>query len=198
MYLEIIGAIVGLIYLWLEYRASIYLWATSIVMPAIYLFVYYDAGLYADFGINVYYLAAALYGWAVWMYHDKKSTKEQEETGRQKGLPITRMAGKYWWMCCGVFVVALGLIWWVLSTYTDSDVAAWDSFTTALSVIGMWMLSRKYLEQWIVWIVVDVASVGLYCYKGLFFTAALYGLYAIIAIFGYIKWKEMMHEEAKI
>lgn len=194
MYLEIVGAIVGLIYLWLEYRASIYLWAASIVMPAIYLFVYFDAGLYADFGINVYYLVAALYGWAVWMYHDRKATKEQEGTKQEKGLPITHIAGKYALPCGVVAVAAFGLIWWVLSTYTDSDVAVWDAFTTALSVIGMWMLSRKYLEQWLVWIVVDVASVGLYCYKGLFFTAALYGLYAIIAIFGYIKWKEMMYD----
>lgn len=68
MALEVIGTLVGLVYLWLEYRASIYLWIASIIMPAFYLFVYYDAGLYADCGINVYYLGAALYGWAVWKY----------------------------------------------------------------------------------------------------------------------------------
>ena len=66
-YLEITGALVGLIYLWLEYRASIYLWIAGIIMPAIYIFVYYRAGLYADFGINIYYLLAAVYGWIVWM-----------------------------------------------------------------------------------------------------------------------------------
>lgn len=66
--LEIIGTIVGLVYLWLEYRASIYLWIAGIIMPAIYIFVYYDAGLYADFGINIYYLGAAVYGWMMWKY----------------------------------------------------------------------------------------------------------------------------------
>ena len=66
--LEIIGTLVGLLYLWLEYRASIYLWIAGIIMPAIYIFVYYNAGLYADFGINIYYLGAAIYGWMMWKY----------------------------------------------------------------------------------------------------------------------------------
>ena len=66
--LEIIGTLVGLLYLWLEYRASIYLWIAGIIMPAIYIFVYYNAGLYADFGINIYYLGAAIYGWMIWKY----------------------------------------------------------------------------------------------------------------------------------
>ena len=66
--LEIIGTLVGLLYLWLEYKASIYLWIAGIIMPAIYIFVYYNAGLYADFGINIYYLGAAIYGWMMWKY----------------------------------------------------------------------------------------------------------------------------------
>lgn len=80
-YLEITGALVGLIYLWLEYRASIYLWIAGIIMPAIYIFVYYQAGLYADFGINIYYLLAAAYGWMVWMRGSGKETRAE--------LPIT-------------------------------------------------------------------------------------------------------------
>ena len=83
MELEIIGTIVGLAYLWLEYRASIYLWIASIIMPAIYIFVYYEAGLYADFGINVYYLGAAIYGWCAWKYG--QNSREVKE------LPITQM-----------------------------------------------------------------------------------------------------------
>ena len=83
MELEIIGTIVGLVYLWLEYRASIYLWIASIIMPAIYIFVYYEAGLYADFGINVYYLGAAVYGWLVWKFGNQSQGKKE--------LPITHM-----------------------------------------------------------------------------------------------------------
>ena len=187
MELEIIGTLVGLVYLWLEYRASIYLWIASIIMPAIYIFVYYDAGLYADFGINIYYLGAAVYGWLIWKYGSK--TKEEKE------LPITHMPTRSWLKAGIIFTVAQFLIAWILINYTDSDVPWWDAFTTAMSVIGMWMLARKYLEQWWVWIIVDVVCVGLYIYKDLHFTAILYALYAIIAIFGWLNWKKLMNTQ---
>ena len=187
MALEIIGTLIGLVYLWLEYRASIYLWIASIIMPAVYLFVYYDAGLYADFGINIYYLLAAVYGWWVWKYGNKE--KQGEE------LPITRMPRGKWKMAAAMYLVFQLLIAWVLIRYTDSNVPWCDAFTTALSMVAMWMLARKYLEQWLVWRVVDVVSVALYLYKGLFFTAGLYALYAIIAVYGYWNWKNMMEQK---
>lgn len=196
--LEIIGTLVGLLYLWLEYRASIYLWIAGIVMPAIYLFVYYKAGLYADFGINVYYLCAALYGWTMWKYggfvRKKILRKKAEESGKEKELPITRMPLCHLLPLAVVFFVTFVLIAWILIRFTDSNVPWLDSFTTAMSIIGMWMLARKYVEQWGAWIVVDAVSAGLYVYKGLDFTAGLYALYTIIAIFGFFKWKRMMEE----
>lgn len=91
-----------------------------------------------------------------------------------------------------VFAATFAGIAWILINFTDSNVPLLDSFTTALSIIGMWMLARKYVEQWWAWIGVDAVSTGLYVYKGLDFTAALYALYTIIAIFGYFKWKKMM------
>ena len=184
MALELIGTLVGLLYLWLEYRASIYLWAASIVMPAIYIFVYYDAGLYADFGINIYYLGAALYGWAVWKYGNK--------TNAQAELPITHIPTRNIFKASLVFAIALVAIARLLIHHTDSDVPWCDAFTTALSIIGMWMLARKYVEQWWVWMVVDAVCVGLYIYKELHFTAALYALYAIVSIFGWMNWKNIM------
>ena len=137
-FLEIFGTIVGLVYLWLEYRASIYLWIAGIVMPAIYIFVYYKAGLYADFGINIYYLIAAIYGWVFWMWGGEKS----------KDLPIIHTPGKCYLPLFLVFVVSFLGIAWILIAYTDSNVPWLDSFTTALSIVGMWMLARKYIEQW--------------------------------------------------
>ena len=184
MALEIIGTLVGLLYLWLEYRASIYLWAASIVMPAIYIFVYYDAGLYADFGINIYYLGAALYGWTVWRYGNKDNAQAE--------LPITHIPTRSILKASFVFVIAFAAIAWLLIHHTDSDVPWCDAFTTALSIIGMWMLARKYVEQWWVWMVVDAACVGLYIYKELHFTAALYALYALVALFGWMNWKKIM------
>lgn len=195
-YLEILGTVVGLVYLWLEYRASIYLWIAGIVMPAIYIFVYYEAGLYADFGINIYYLVAAVYGWFFWMWGHRKRKGESAtdaSTGNSpKELPIVHTPWKCYLPLLLVFLTAFVGIAQILIHYTDSNVPWLDSFTTALSIVGMWMLARKYVEQWFAWILVDIVCCGLYIYKDLYFTSTLYGLYSIIAIFGYFKWKKLM------
>lgn len=179
-WLEIAGTLIGLVYLWLEYKASVYLWIASIVMPAVYLVVYYQAGLYADFGINVYYLLASFYGLFCW-------TRKSPSGGRS--TPIVRTPRRAVLPLAAVTLAAFLAIGLVLERFTDSTVPWTDSCTTALSIAGMWMLSRKYLEQWLVWIAVDLISVFLYAYKGLPFTAGLYLLYAVIAVFGYRKWR---------
>lgn len=193
--LEIIGTIVGIAYLWFEYKASIHLWIAGIIMPAIYIFVYYDAGLYADFGINIYYLLVAVYGWVMWKYGGKlrrfvsPKTKKKEVS---RELPIASVPKRVLLLLALVALAVFLLIAFILIRFTDSNVPWLDSFTTALSIVGMWMLAKKYVEQWWVWIVVDLVSAGLYIYKDLHFTAVLYFVYAIIAIFGYRKWKGMM------
>lgn len=184
-YLELFGSLVGLAYLWLEYKASIYLWIACIIMPAIYIFVYYRAGLYADFGINIYYLIASVYGWMAWK-------KKQEKDGNLHDIPITCTPRTYWLPLAGITALLFVGITWILVCFTDSTVPYWDSFTTALSITALWMLARKYVEQWLAWIAVDAVCFGLYIYKELYFTSALYGLYTVIAIFGYIKWKQLM------
>ncbi len=192
--LEILGTLVGLAYLWLEYRASIWLWAAGVVMPAIYIAVYYEAGLYADCGINVYFLLAAVYGWLAW----KRSAQSSPSATENPAQGMQSLFGK---AARGglrqvLMLVAFSLLFWtlisgILVRFTDSTVPLTDAFTTALSITAMWMLAKKYIEQWLVWIVVDVVSAGLYLYKDLHFTAALYLLYAVIAVLGYIKWKRM-------
>ena len=194
-FLEIFGTIVGLAYLWLEYRASIYLWLAGIVMPAVYIFVYYEAGLYADFGINIYYLIAAIYGWGFWTWGHRKRKRQNTDcpdTGESAVLPIVHAPWKCYLPLSLAFTAAFIGIAWILIEYTDSNVPWLDSFTTALSIVGMWMLARKYIEQWFAWILVDIVCCGLYIYKDLYFTSALYGLYSIIAIFGYFKCKRLM------
>ncbi|MDE7380997.1 MAG: nicotinamide riboside transporter PnuC [Muribaculaceae bacterium] len=198
-YLEILGTVVGLLYLYWEYQANALLWIAGVVMPAIYLVVYYQAGLYADFGISIYYILASIYGLFCWLRgrkenkalssHDDSSGKEQEEkdeyhifhTPQRVIIPLII-----------IFALIFLLIGWILSSFTDSNVPWADAFTTALSIIAMWMLAKKYIEQWIVWIVADLACTALYAYKGLWFTAGLYLLYSIIAISGYFKWKRLM------
>ena len=189
--LEIAGTLVGLLYLWLEYKASIYLWVASIVMPAIYIFVYYDAGLYADFGVNLYYLLIAVYGWWSWKHGVLSNTSA--EANHSKELPITHLPKRRWIPLTITTLLIFVHIGGILIYFTDSDVPWLDALTTALSITGMWLLAQKHIEQWWVWMVVDLVSVGLYIYKDLQFTAILYFLYAIIAVLGYRKWKQIMH-----
>lgn len=180
-YLEIAGTVVGLIYLYLEYKASIWLWIAGIVMPAIYIVVYYRSGLYADFAINIYYLIASVYGVACWWVGRGKS-------GNSDDSDIRHTPGRLYARLVAIFLVLFVAIAGVLVEFTDSSVPLTDSFTTALSVVAMWMLAKKYVEQWLAWIVVDIVSVVMYIVKDLPFTSALYALYAVIAYFGYRKW----------
>lgn len=191
--MEIAGVVVGVIYLWLEYRASIYLWMASIVMPAIYLFVYYDAGLYADTAINIYYLVIALYGWAAWKWGFSFRRQAKERPAEE--LKISHISPREWLRMAVLYIVAQTVITTALICLTDSDVAWFNGLTSALSIVGMYMLARKYIEQWWVWLAVDILSAGLYFYKDLHFTAVLYAAYAVIAVFGYKKWKLLMMEE---
>lgn len=179
--LELIGVAVGVVYLYWEYRADKLLWLAGVVMPAIYVFVYFDAGFYADAAINVYYLGAGLWGWLYWLRGRTKSGKE---------LRISHTPLRLWFP---LSVVAAGLwagLWVLLETATDSTVAAGDAFTTALSVVGLWMLAKKYVEQWWVWAVVDVVCAVLYFQKGLAPTGALYAVYAVVSLFGWWAWRK--------
>lgn len=180
--IEISGTLVGLFYLYWEYKASRKVWYAGIAMPAISLWVYWKSGLYADFGINVYYLVAALYGLWLW----------RKNQGDARYAPITSMPARILIPLLAAFMVVFISTGFILDNYTPSDVPWWDSFTTALSVVGLWMLARKWVEQWIPWIVVDAVSSALYIYKDIYFYAILYGLYTVVAIIGYFAWKKKM------
>ncbi|MDO5523329.1 MAG: nicotinamide riboside transporter PnuC [Bacteroidia bacterium] len=185
--LEIFGAIIGLIYLYLEYKANKWLWLFGVIMPVVYIFIFYQSKFYADMGINIYYFFASIYGWIVWT---KGKNLEHEvrisHTPTRFVLPLTT-----------IVVIIFALIAFILVRFTDSTVPYGDSFTTTLSIVGMWMLAHKYIEQWVIWFVVNIVSCGLYFWKDLYYTGALFAIYAVISIFGYFKWKRMMEEEAR-
>ena len=185
-WLDIITTILGLLYIWLEYRAHIALWVVGIVMPALDVYLYYSHGLYGDAGMAVYYTLAAVYGLCIW---------KSKKTKRLKlDLPIIRMPRRQYLPVVLFFFTAWGAIYYMLIRWTNSTVPVLDSFTNALSFVGLWALARKYLEQWFFWMVVDVVCCVLYVQKGIPFKAGLYGLYVIIAVMGYLKWKQMMQE----
>lgn len=184
--LDIVSTVIGLVYLWLEYRASIWLWLASVVMPIVSGFLYYTSGLYADSAMQLYYVLAAIYGFAMWRMGGRKKGSELRIThfARGKALPAALVWAALW-----------GGIYLLLIHFTDSRVPLLDSFTTATSVVALWALAHKWVEQWLLWLVVDVVCTALYFYKGIPFHAMLYGFYSVMAVAGYRKWKSMMHTE---
>lgn len=193
--LEILGFSVGLLYLWWEYHADKRLWYASMVMPFISMWIYFSKGIYADFAINIYYLVIAVYGYIVWSRGGRKSENDDNtaKDGDRRALAVSHIPMKMLILCVIAFLLIWTAIYLLLRFVTDSTVPLADSFTTALSIVGMWMLARKYIEQWIAWILVDAVCVFLYIYKGIYFYAALYAIYTVIAFFGYRKWKRLMH-----
>ncbi|MDY2772717.1 MAG: nicotinamide mononucleotide transporter family protein, partial [Prevotella sp.] len=222
-WLDIVTTILGLIYLVLEYRASIALWVVGIVMPAMDIYLYWSHGLYGDAGMAVYYTLAAIYGYAVWKFGAKwkrmlkrkasgaaGSDKALEADGSDKALdtdgsdkavdvagsdkavdaaggsseelPITFFPRRLILRTLGFFLFAWAATYYVLVAYTNSTVPLLDAFTNALSFVGLWALARKYVEQWLFWIAVDVVCCYLYVVKGIPFKAGLYGLYVVIAV----------------
>ena len=186
-WLDIVTTVLGLAYILLEYRASIWMWAVGFAMQALGIVLYYQKGLYADCGMEFYYLSMTIYGSWCWVRGTRKKT----------ALPIRHFPTRLILPWVAIICAVWALIYWLLVTFTDSNVPLADSFTTALSIIGIWALAHKYLEQWFIWIAVDVVTSALYFYKDIPFKASLYALYVIIAIMGYFKWKRLMKEERK-
>ncbi len=188
-WLDIVTTVLGLCYLWLEYRASIALWVVGIIMPALDVWLYWQHGLYGDAGMSVYYAVAAVYGYLVWTFGRRRGQ------GRAEQMPITHFRRRLIVPVVAAFLVLWVVTYYVLVTFTDSTIPLCDSFTNALSFVGLWALSRKYVEQWCFWLVVDVVSTYLYISKDIPFKAGLYALYTVIAVMGYFKWMRLMKEQ---
>lgn len=183
--LDILKAGVGLVYLYLEYHARRSMWIASVIMPAIGLWLYWNKGLYGDCAINAYYLLIAVYGFIAWT---RSGSSGRGGTSR----PITSITPRVTVTLLAVFALLWGGIAYLLHRYTPSTVVLLDSFTTSLSIVGMWMLARKYVEQWFVWFVVDAVYVWLYYKKQIYFSGSLYVFYTVMAVVGYRKWRRMM------
>jgi nicotinamide mononucleotide transporter len=181
-WLDIVTTVLGLAYILLEYKASVWMWLAGFLMQALGIVLYYQKGLYADCGMEFYYLAMTLYGYWKWIHG----------TASKEALPVRHFPRRLVLPWLGIIGAVWALIYWLLVTFTNSNVPMADSFTTALSIVGIWALAPKYLEQWFIWIAVDVVTCILYFYKDIPFKASLYGLYVVIAIAGYFKWKKMI------
>lgn len=183
-YVETVGAFFGLVYIYFSIKQNIWLWPVGILSSAFYIWVFFFAKFYADMSLNFYYLIISIYGWIFWLRGKKSENTETEE------LPISRTNGKTTGVLSGVTVILFFAMWYVLKNFTDSPVPVGDAFVTALSITATWMLTKKKIEQWLIWIVVDFISLGLFYYKGFRATLILFAVYTVMAFVGYFKWRK--------
>ncbi len=204
-WLEVFGAITGIIYVFLEIRQNIWLWPVGLVTSAVYIIVFFTTRFYADMSLQGYYLVMSIIGWYWWVRgtgqgaqgSGRRAQGEEKKNGglrdeETEGLQVTRLKTVTGLLLAAVFVLLYSGIWFILSRYTDSPVPEWDSFITSLSVVATWMLARKIYEHWYLWILVNAASVIIFAVRGLYPTVILYAVYLAMSFGGLKVWKKSL------
>ncbi|MDO9040476.1 MAG: nicotinamide riboside transporter PnuC [Bacteroidota bacterium] len=181
-YIELLGAILGIAYIFFSIRQNILTWPVGLLTSALYVSVFFSTKLYADMGLQMYYVVISIYGWYEWIWGNSASSLEP--------LKVNRLKIRMGVLLAAISFVLFFLMWFILDNYTDSNVPVADSLATSLSIVATWMLARKILEHWLVWIFVDAFSIGLFWYKELYPTVILFVVYTIMAVIGYIEWKK--------
>jgi nicotinamide mononucleotide transporter len=187
-WVEIAGASFGALYIYFSVKQHIVTWLMGLMTSVLYIYVFFTSGFYADMSLQFYYVWISIYGWVLWQ-------KGKVAHGEKTKYPVTRSGKK---LLLQLLVISLLLwigIWVLLTRFTDSQVPIGDSFTTAMSIVATWMLARKKIEHWIVWIVVDLISIGLYIYKGLYPTTLLFVIYTVAAVWGLFEWRKDLEKE---
>ena len=180
--IELLGAILGILYIIFSIRQNILTWPIGIITSLLYIVVFFKSALYAAMGLQVYYVLISIYGWILWLRGKKENSKSL--------LPVQLVKKKLWIKIAAVSVIIYAVILFILLNFSDSDVPFMDSLTTSLSIVATWMLAKKYIEHWIIWIFVDIVSSGLYIYKNLWPTVVLFVVYTVMAFIGFTEWKK--------
>ncbi|MBV2245633.1 MAG: nicotinamide riboside transporter PnuC [Lentimicrobium sp.] len=185
-WLEAVAALLGIASVWYARRENILVYPTGIISVLIYVYICFFARLYADAGINFFYFLMSVYGWYNWTRLNPESEvlTISVNNPRQQWSGIALTAGSYW--------VIIGLIWIFNredTVYMQSWVPWVDAFTTSVFLVGMLLMARKKVENWIYWIIGDVISIPMYFVKGLVFTSFQYLVFLILAILGFIEWR---------
>lgn len=187
-WVSIIAAIIGLCYLYFEYKANIWMWPVSILMSAFYVYIFYSTKLYASMGIYVYFSVASVYGWIRWWLKDRNT-----DTGEHI---ITRMKKCFVLPMIAAILFIFGVLYFILLRYSidQSFVTIGDAFTTSLNIVSLWMASRKWAEQWLLLIPANAISCSLLYVQGDIMSTCLFAVFFIVSILGYFKWKEMISD----
>ena len=194
-YLDIVGAAIGLVYVFSEYRASRWFWPSSLLMAAFYAVINFRIGWYANTGICVYNFVMSVYGLLVWrgLLNTGHSTQNAEpQTPKTKEeRPITSCPARYWpWLIAATAALTVAFRF-VLALLGETTMPWLDGLVAALGIVGMWMLARKYWQQWFFWLVSEPLLVYIYLHTGYTASAAMYAVYEVFCIMGIIRWKRL-------
>jgi nicotinamide mononucleotide transporter len=177
--LEIVAALVGALSVYLSTRQHLWSWPTAIVNVLLYAYIFHGAKLYADMGLQVVYAGLSCYGWYEWQYGGARRTP----------LPVTRTPARHWPLLVALVVAGSLVLGWTMTRFTDAAIPYVDSALTAVSLLAQWMMTRKLLEHWLVWIAVDLVYVPVYVSRQLPATAVLYAVFLVLAVMGYVSWR---------
>ncbi len=190
-YLELFGAVSGLLYIYLEIKQKNIMWVVGFFTSLAYIFVFFLSKFYADMALNVYYVIISAYGWYCWHYAPTQSgASVTARTINRIHLPLGIILGV-------ITAILFFTIGYVLVHFTDSPIPYYDALTTSLSIVATWMLARKILEHWILWIFINFFSTILYFWRGLYPTTILFFVYGVMSIVGWIKWKQSFNPNAE-
>ena len=184
-WLELLAVALAVLYLMLAIRQNIWCWAAAAVSTSLYLYIMYEARLYMESALQVFYLAMAAYGWYQWRLGGPD----------HHGVKVTTWPWRNHVLAIGAVLLLVVVSGELLTRYSDAALPFADSFTTWGAVIATWMVARKILENWIYWFLIDAVSVGLYLSRELYFTAMLFLAYLVMIVIGYRTWKASMVEQ---
>lgn len=179
--LEVMAAVFGVISVYLSTRQNIWSWPTAIVNVALYAFVFYQGRLYGQMGLQPIYLALSVYGWYQWLHGGEQRTE----------LRVSRASSRL----LGALAVLNLALWLALAAVlrlTDAALPWLDALLTTTSLVAQWMMTRKILENWLVWIALDVVYVPMFISQGLYATALLYAAFLVLALMGFVEWRRSL------
>ena len=172
----------GLASVWFSVKERIWVYPIGLISVSIYVYLSFIYGIYADMGINIYYVLMSIYGWYRWL--------QPSESGAAK--EITRNSGKEWILSIVLFLLSWVILFVILQRFTDSEIPLWDSLTTSLAIVGMWLMAEKKVEHWLFWIATDLLSIPLYYYKDLLLTSGQFFVFTILAVIGWLQWNKSL------
>ncbi|MBU94862.1 MAG: nicotinamide mononucleotide transporter [Balneola sp.] len=177
----------GLASVWFSVKERIWVYPIGLISVSIYVYLSFVYGIYADMGINIYYVLMSIYGWYRWL--------QPSESGSAK--EITHNSRIEWLLSIVLFLLSWVILFVILQKFTDSEIPLWDSLTTSLAIVGMWLMAEKKVEHWLFWIATDLLSIPLYYYKDLLLTSGQFFVFTILAIIGWLQWNKSLSNRSQ-